>query len=68
VNPPSTAPAPALPLRAVLLMVASACMFALMAVFILVLSKSLHPFEVDSIAKCTAFEMRLEHLARRAIA
>ena len=25
-------------------------------------------FGVDSIAKCTAFEMRLEHLARRAIA
>jgi len=27
-----------------------------------------HAAQVDSIAKCTAFEMRLEHLARRAIA
>jgi len=48
VNPALPAPASesALPLRAVLLMVASACMFGLMAVVIRLLSKSLHPFEI----------------------
>lgn len=42
-SPPSASP---LPLRAVLLMVGSACLFALMAVVIRLASRQLHPFEI----------------------
>jgi drug/metabolite transporter (DMT)-like permease len=43
----ANAPAPsALPLRAALLMIGSACCFGLMAIVVRVTSKSLHPFEI----------------------
>ena len=49
VNPPAstnTAVPAALPLRAMLMMVASASLFGLMAIVIRVASKSMHPFEI----------------------